>query len=220
MAVGGGVHLIRRCAAECYARDFAWSPDGRRIAFVSNVRSRLTGSAGEVIVMNADGSDPRVVCDESRCGQGLEGPRWSPTGARIAFSNQGVIDFPTVGILPSGIWVANPDGSAVRKLTQHACSPGHARLRGCFFDSAPAWSPDGSMIAFSRLDQHFGTGQKPPLTQLEVMRADGSDRHAIASCTGERGSPLPGATTRTPRSCSRLCPARASRSGRAPHRAA
>lgn len=188
MAVGGIPHLIRRCTVTCDARDFAWSPNGRQIAFVSNVPSRFTGTAGEVIVMNADGSDPRVVCDESRCGQGLEGPEWSPNGARLVFSNQGVIDFPSLGILPSGIWVANADGSGVRKLTQPHCRPGHAPLRGCFFDSAPAWSPDGSMIAFSRLDEHFGPGQKPPLTQLEVMRPDGSGLHAIASCTGDRCS--------------------------------
>lgn len=188
MAVGGTAHLIRGCGVTCDARDFAWSPNGRQIALVSNVPSHLTGFAGEVIVMNADGSDPRVVCDESRCGQGLEDPQWSQSGARIAFSNQGVIAFPSLGILPSGIWIADADGSGVHKLTQPHCRPGHAPLRGCFFDSAPAWSPDGSRIAFSRLGQHLGPGQKPPLTQLEVMRPDGSGLHAIASCTGDRCS--------------------------------
>jgi Tol biopolymer transport system component len=189
MAVGGAAHLIRRCTATCDARDFAWSPDGRQIAFVSNVPSHLTGFAGEVIVMNADGSDPRVVCDESRCGQGLEAPEWSPDGSRVVFSNEGVIGFSSIGILPSGIWIANVDGSGVRKLTQPRCRPGHAPLVGCFYDSAPAWSPDGSTIAFSRLDQRFRPGaQTPPVTQLEVMHADGSGLRPIASCMGDRCS--------------------------------
>ena len=43
----------------CYA-DPAWSPDGRKIAFVSN----RDGSYG-VYVMNADGSGPRRLAQRS-----------------------------------------------------------------------------------------------------------------------------------------------------------
>jgi Tol biopolymer transport system component len=184
MTLGGSAHLIRRCSALCDARDFTWSPNTQQIAFVSNVKSRLTGYAAEVMVMNADGSGALVVCGEARCGQGLEGPQWSPDGSRLVFSNQGVLGFLGIGILPSGIWAANENGSGVGKLTQPACRPGTPRLVGCFFDSAPDWSPDGSMITFSRLDQRVGGHTST--SQLEVMRPDGSGLHTIGACQGYR----------------------------------
>jgi Tol biopolymer transport system component len=171
MSAGSRARLIRPCGMRCTASDFSWSPDGRQIAFVS---------AGAVMVMNADGSDVRVVCDEDRCGPGLAGPQWSPDGSRLLFSNQGVILSMGIGIRPSEIWVANLDRPTVRKLTQSSCRRALGPPAGCFFDSAPSWSSDGSMIAFSRLDQHHRT------TSLALMRADGSELHSIAPTTASR----------------------------------
>jgi Tol biopolymer transport system component len=107
---GGAPHLIRRCPLSCDPHSFAWSPDGRRIAFVTDIRSRFTGTAGEIAVMNADGSGFHPVCDEAVCGQGLDDPRWSPDGSRLLFSNMGTIAFFGVGPLPSRVWIAPPDG--------------------------------------------------------------------------------------------------------------
>ena len=182
---GGTPHLIRRCRLACDPRSFAWSPDGRRIAFVTNIRSRFTGTAGEIAVMNADGSGFRVVCTEEVCGQGLGEPQWSPDGSQLVFSNMEVIGFIGLGILPSRIWVARPDGSGAHPLTQPGCRPGHAPLLGCAYDSAAAWSPDGRWIAFSRLHQERpGHTHSPPRTLIELMHPDGSDLHPVAHCTG------------------------------------
>lgn len=182
---GGAPQLIRRCSLECDPRSFAWSPDGRRIAFVTNIRSRFTGTAGEIAVMNADGSGFRAVCSEATCGQGLADPRWSPDGSRLVFSNMDVIDFFGLGTLPSRIWVARPDGTGTHPLTQPHCRPGHPPLRGCAYDSAAAWSPDGRWIAFSRLIQAFGPNHpKRPRTTVDLMHPDGSDLHALSTCTG------------------------------------
>jgi len=183
---GGTPRPIRRCSLECDPHSFAWSPDGRRIAFVTDIRSRFTGTAGEITVMNADGSGFRAVCTETACGQGLDDPRWSPDGSRLLFSNMGVIGFPSAGILPSRVWVARPDGTGAHPLTQPHCRPGHAPLLGCAYDSAAAWSPDGRWIAFSRLDQQAGPGGKQPQTLIELMRPDGSGLHPVAACSGIR----------------------------------
>jgi Tol biopolymer transport system component len=183
---GGRPHLIRRCFITCDARSFAWSPDGRRIAFVTNIPSHFTGTAGEIAVINADGSGFHVVCDEARCGQGLDDPQWSPDGSQLVFSNMGVIGFPSVGILPSRVWVAGADGSDPHPLTQPHCRPGHPPLVGCAYDSAAAWSPSGRWIAFSRLDQDVPGTHTVPRTLIELMHPDGSDLHPLASCTGIR----------------------------------
>jgi dipeptidyl aminopeptidase/acylaminoacyl peptidase len=180
---GGKPRLIRRCPLKCWASRFAWSPDGRQIAFVTRIPSRFTGTAGEIAVMNADGSGFRVICAETTCGQGLDDPQWSPDGTRLLFSNQGVGMFPSLGLLPSGVWVANADGSGVKKLTQPGCRPGTRPLVGCAYDSGAAWSPSGKWIAFSRHGS-IPLRSGPVRTYLELMAPDGSHPHPIYSCRG------------------------------------
>src|SRR5262249_49624480 len=138
-------------------------------------------------VMNADGSDAHVVCGEARCGQGLAQPEWSPDSRQLVFSNQGVVAFIGPGTLISGIWVANVDGSGVRKLTQPRCAPGTPSLAGCVFVSGPSWSPNGASIVFSRFVEpvHALTGSGGQLTsRIELMAADGSHLRSIAKCPG------------------------------------
>jgi Tol biopolymer transport system component len=182
---GGKPQLIRRCPFTCQAHSFAWSPDGRQIAFVTNIRSHATGTAGEIAVMNADGSGFHVVCNEAACGQGLDDPRWSPDGSQLLFSNMAVIDFPSLSTPPSRIWVARPDGSDAHPLTQPGCRPGHPPLRGCAYDSAASWSSDGDWIAFSRYLERLPTHRaRTSRTVIELMHPDGSDLHSIATSRG------------------------------------
>lgn len=101
-----------------------WSPDARRIAFVSD-----RGGAPNVYVMNVDGSDARRISFEGNgCGKDNQAPAWSPRGDRIAFQSR-------IG----GAWqilTMTPDGREVRQLT----------ARGNNED--PTWSPDGRMLAY------------------------------------------------------------------------
>ena len=103
----------------------AWTPDGKKIAFVSD---------GGVYVMNADGSERRKL-------PWPEGPlpetssilsrdlAWSPDGKTIAFQAS------------SNIYVVPADGSREpRKLTT---GPDWQTA------SSPTWSPDGKQIAFA-----------------------------------------------------------------------
>jgi len=100
----------------------AWSPDGTRIAFVSN----RDGHSG-IYVMNADGSDPVRLTD----GRGAhDSPTWSPDGSRIAFvSNR---DGKTY------IYIMDADGGNVTRLTDND-----------LFEMSPEWSPDGKKIVFA-----------------------------------------------------------------------
>jgi TolB protein len=67
-----------------------WSPDGARIAFVSD-RDRngeclfhdCVGNAGELYVMDADGTDQRRLTTTAAT---ESSPSWSPDGRRIVFS--------------------------------------------------------------------------------------------------------------------------------------
>ena len=102
----------------------AYSPDGRRIVFISD----RTGTE-QVWLMNADGSHQRQLTHSGVTED--EVPEWSPDGRRIVYQE---------GDPPNGrIWVMNADGTGNRQLTS---GPGS--------DFGPAWSPDGRQIAFVR----------------------------------------------------------------------
>ena len=188
VALEGGVYVwspghgtpqrITSCSNVCTQGEFAWSPNDRQVAFVSDVNV-YAGPAIEV--MNADGSDVHTLCDVKRCGSGLAKPMWSPDGHKLVFSNEGALGTELFGgSPPSPIWIANNDGSKLEKLTQPNCNAGDPQPQGCALDTSPAWSPNGRLIAFS----HHRIGLRPA-TSVEIMRADGSHRHSIYRCGGE-----------------------------------
>ena len=76
--IGGRLlDLIEGAPARPEVQSPVWSPDGRRIAFVS----RRDGQ-GRSYVMNADGSGQRRLTRDARY---LATPAWSPDGRKIAF---------------------------------------------------------------------------------------------------------------------------------------
>jgi dipeptidyl aminopeptidase/acylaminoacyl peptidase len=63
-----------------------WSPDGRRLAFLSN---RDRDWAADLYVLELEGGEPRCVCSLPR---GIEDYTWSPDGSRFALL--GKADYP------------------------------------------------------------------------------------------------------------------------------
>ncbi len=110
-----------------------WSPDGSRIAF---------SRSGSLAVMNADGSDLKIIMESQpsssaepcRAGSFVGG--WSPDGKRITYY---------AAVLrsdgPNGFWVCaiDADGSNLEVLVSEPEGELHAE---------PHWSPDGKKIVF------------------------------------------------------------------------
>jgi Tol biopolymer transport system component len=135
----------------------AWSPDGRRLAFISG-RHKAYGLAGEnaVYVMNADGSGLTRLTNSLA---GESWPAWSPNGTRIAFARWTCMNPQCTQQGYSAVYTMNADGSGVTRLTDPV---------GIGEDAKPSWSPDGARIVFVR-------GTDSTLSDLYVMNADGSN---------------------------------------------
>jgi dipeptidyl aminopeptidase/acylaminoacyl peptidase len=143
----------------------AWSPDGKRIAFVS-ARSEFwdTELASDVFVMDADGGEPKQLTESDG---GSEGPVWSPDGKQIAFLyTPGTLDWPHHG----QVAVVSGEGGGQRLLTEsldRTCAPFPAIRE-------PIW--DGNRIVFGVEDSgnvHVyavaadGSGEPEPVLQGE-----------------------------------------------------
>ena len=133
----------------------SWSPDGARIAFGTFLESPNYDYIipDEIFVTNADGSNQVDLTNNP----GLDSePAWSPDGARIAFTRQ-PSDNSSGPLTDREIYVMNADGSDQIRLTND---------RAQKFD--PAWSADGSRIAF--------TSNRDGGEEIYEMNADGSNQ--------------------------------------------
>jgi len=176
----------------------AWSPDGRKIAFVSSQPGRVNFN---IYIMDADGSNAKKLTTSPAQ---ESDPTWSPDGRKIAF----VRDLPLgEGQVLEKIFIMNADGSDQVRLqtggtiseydpdwSPHGRKIAFIRSGGTIHDqiytvnvegsdlmqltqdpdytnASPKWSPDGSKILFSRF---FGTSVASKY-DVNVMNADGSD---------------------------------------------
>ena len=195
-----GSHIVNLSRTLSEEGEPAWSPDGKQIAYVS-ARPGNT----QIYVMNPDGSGVRRLTHRPT---GDMAPVWSPDGKQIAFMCTTAI--PSV---VTEICVVGADGRGERQLTSRAehdnlypeWSPAskrilftsmrsgtqsysvdvrgdreHLLLPGVRSSAEAVYSPDGKQLAVLTSTSHW---------VLDVMNANLTGRHEIASVKGDVDSP-------------------------------
>jgi dipeptidyl aminopeptidase/acylaminoacyl peptidase len=166
-----------------------WSPDGTRLAFVST----RDEEQGQLYVIPFAGGEPRRLTDFKEAVQEVT---WSPDGSRLAFTvrvrddaykeedekkrpprrftrlhfkldNEG-----WTADRPKRLFVVPADGSATPKQV----------VGGDYEESVPAWSPDGSRIAFVSARHEYWDIDH--VSDVYVVEADGGEPEVVTSSDG------------------------------------
>lgn len=131
----------------------SWSPDDSRLLYTLVTGDLTVGFTVDVYSINTDGSDSRLLTPEP--GRAYDAA-WSPDGSRIAF----IWETPF-----RDIWLMDPDGSNKVKLTDLASAVAPPLIPIAY---EPAWSPDGTRIAFAGPGEFSGP-------RIWVVNSDGSN---------------------------------------------
>ena len=143
------------------------SPDMTRFLFATT--KSPTGDTDRAIeTMAADGSGLTTLFDVP--GAFDSGPAWSPDGTRIAFESNADV----AGGNPERdeeIWMMGADGADPLQITRNA-----------IHDEGAAWSPDGTMLAYS-------SGADNDHVDINVMTAGGVHLRTLTGYAGRDESP-------------------------------
>ncbi|MCX6649004.1 MAG: DPP IV N-terminal domain-containing protein [Candidatus Bathyarchaeota archaeon] len=152
-----------------------WSPDGKRLLFLSN--GRQAGKKTQLYVVNAAGGEARLVADTEL---GIAAPAWAPDSRRILFTSKVWTEKKPetdVKVVKRIKYKRNGQGTFEgRRSHLFVVKPGakpKQLTRGEFDAGAAAWSPDGKTVAFvTNMEPDADTSE---VTNVYAVPAAGGD---------------------------------------------
>ena len=179
MPISGGPPM-RIAEGLSYEQQPRWSPDGTRVAFVSD-----RGGGDNIWIMNSDGSNKKQLTKEDF--RLLNQPSWSPDGRYIVAKKH----FTTARSLGTGeVWLYHVDGGTGVLLVKRPDEKHQKEL------GEPTFAPDGKSVYFTRNITpgpifQYAQDSNQALFAIDRYELDTGETHRVTAGNGGAVRPTP-----------------------------